>query len=230
MDRYRLLIVMSVWGGAFLGCGANDSGRQPPAEAERNAAPPSRIEPPPVLFRGELFDKAHRAALEFDPSEGGTRPLFIELDLIESAIRSDEERAVFDLLTVVGEIQFGIVVLNATRLATKEMLDAFDAMTPGGKNLLRTTGPQIYHETVAIGDIYRAGGVPVESMVMSKAARAIQVGLVQKQSLTPEYVESESHLRIGWIPYDSTMSQLQARVGEALTNVGRMIHNEGQSL
>ena len=118
---------------AVLGCGAGgapestvpgarDSSREDSAAA-RETERPSPVRPP---FRKELFDKSHRAAIEF--TSGNKVQLDAELKLIEDAIRTDEERAVLELFEAVLNVQTDMNTLWVAKRYTDEVAKRMAAL------------------------------------------------------------------------------------------------------
>jgi hypothetical protein len=144
---------------AVLGCGAGgapestvpgarDSSREEIAAARETERPPER---PP--FRKELFDKSHRAAIEF--TSGNKVQLDTELKLIEDAIQTDEERAVLELFEAVLNVQTDMNTLWVAKRYTDEVAKKMGALSPEGESLMKTGMPLIYEQYSAYAVIAR---------------------------------------------------------------------------
>jgi len=207
-------------GGAPESTGPGARGRARPHHA---AAEPETERPSPAKprFRKELFAKAHRAAIEF--SSGGKVQLATELELIEGAIRTDEERAVFTLFETVENVQTDMNALWAAKQVTEEAAKGFARLAPHAKSLMRDGMPLTYKEVSAMDAISRSGGVAVSTMITFPKLEQAMRPLVSRHSLTPK-----DHDGVQWVPYEATRSQLKAAERAALKTMGEMIHNEGR--
>ncbi|MDY0170419.1 MAG: hypothetical protein RBS80_28005, partial [Thermoguttaceae bacterium] len=139
-----------------FGCGAGGApestvpGTRDRASPQHAAAEPETQRPSPTRpqFRRELFDNAHRAAIEF--TSGGKVQLATELKLIEGAIRTDEERAVFELFETVLDVQTDMKVLWAAKQVTDEAAKGFARLSLYARSLMRDGAPLTYKEVSAL--------------------------------------------------------------------------------
>jgi hypothetical protein len=169
-------------------------------------------------IRTELFEKAHRAALECTP--GMTNQLSVELTLIEPALKTDAERRVFKAFQAVNDVEIDLITLETGKKATEEFAAKADKMTGKfqsgnatiGKitfdveNFLPDESRNWVRELKAARQVSQGSGVVVSMRDPANAGVAVLEklrDLAARHSITPQALDT-----VQWIPYHSTRTKL----------------------
>ena len=191
------------------------------AFTEQNLAAANQIAEP--SFRKEIFEKVHRAAVDYAP--GKDIQLARELELIESAIKGENEQEVFNLFKVVMEIQTDMNILEVGKMVTEKTAKDFKAVSPSTKQITASIGGAAkdkYDELAATAAISQAGGVAVSSKISPKYEKTMKL-LLDRQPLTP--LEQDG---VRWIPYETTQSELRIMEKATLKVAADAFNNGGK--
>lgn len=189
-------------------------------------APVVAVAVPANTFRKELFDKAHRAAVEFRESVG-SKPLDTEIKLIENAVKGPEEQEVLKMFKALYDIQDARVQLATIKLSVKRSKEILQELQASRAKAGRPIIPEIdkfIGELEIVSAIDQAGGVPVSSIAKLNLTDTSAM-LVETSLITPTEFQG---IRI--IPYDQARKSLLGQEQVFLKTIGEVINNNGRPL
>ena len=172
-------------------------------------------------FRKDLFDEAFRAAVKYSTGEQVT--LSDELEILEPAIRSKEEKDVFKLFEFVLDLQTDLNLLSVGKLATEGIAEKFTSFSNLELRLFRQNFKDKHDEWKAFASINLSSGVVVVSKSNFKLNEAMAILLDHQKWIKPE-----DHNGVMWIPYESTESKLLVIEEVCLKTLGEVINNNGK--
>ncbi|MBN8625977.1 MAG: DUF4339 domain-containing protein [Planctomycetes bacterium] len=198
---------------------------------------------PAITIRKELFDKAHRAAIEFRESVG-PKPLDTEIRLIEHSVKGAQEQEVLKMFQFVYEIQVARTQLSGTKLAVAQAIstlgelkalvaraDAPIDLTKAPPAMVleaarlkarRQQNDALVQELEIIALIDKAGGLPVSSTGAMPTLADATAMLVKKSLISPTEYQG-----IKMISYDNANKSLLAQEQTLLKTISEKINSGG---
>lgn len=179
--------------------------------------PTAQISPNP--FNKDLFAKVHRVALAFDERRSA-RELIIELQIIESAIKTQEERNVYETFKLAQRAQGAIWLIQQT-------------------HELGVAGVKVWNEYAdvqpKIEALYNNGDKRGENF---EIAMMTTKGFVMCANGEPEFDKAAAimlHFNFpvtrgkfySWIPYESSLRFLRTVNEVCISKAGKAINNNG---
>lgn len=209
---------------------------------------------PTTTFRKELFDSAHRAAIEY--RFGAEPKLKTELALIEPAIQSSGEKNVFAMLQKVLEIQNTLNQLPAAQELTRSTLkmhednislETYTAVTKGvNLNMPEVRGLaeasanklslEIFQKFFGEMRATSTHGIVVRCDIIGQTNPPRWKGINAKLNYDMEkflknpvmsFAKPTEEQGFAWISFSGTKSTLEKMVSDSLKTVGESIHNQG---
>lgn len=185
------------------------------------------------VFRKEIFEKAYRAAVEFNLRDNGRLLLADELEIIEPGLKTDAERQVFKLLKFVEQSQVDRRALRVSRDAFSEVVADYKPLDQSLLNTFKQLGDvgerQIkqYEELQEIVAVHREGGAIV-ALTLAKTKELSELTEMLER-VTEDYGFTPSKLKyVTWVPYEKSVRLIEVAATAVRKTAGEMIHNNGK--